>query len=139
MDEVRVPLEALKGRGAATWLAHRFERDARQVFDDGWDTLDEGLAQPREPLRTEVIWEDARSIISSNESPDVYFDRSINPYRGCEHGCIFIGGWKFTAFGLRWPRAQGYPRRRSALATNRPLRWVTRVRGDAASPAGTQA
>ena len=89
MDEVRVPLEALKGRGAASWLAHRFERDTRQFFDDGWDTLDEGLAQPREPLRTEVIWEEARSIISSNESPDVYFDRSINPYRGCEHGCFY--------------------------------------------------
>ncbi|NPC59006.1 PA0069 family radical SAM protein [Caenimonas soli] len=89
MDEVRVPLEAVKGRGAATWLAHRFERDSRQVFHDGWDTLGEGLAQPREPLRTEVMWEDARSIISSNESPDVYFDRSINPYRGCEHGCIY--------------------------------------------------
>ena len=89
MDEVRVPLEAIKGRGAATWLAHRFERDSRHTFDDGWDTLDEGLAQPREPLRTEVIWEDARSIISGNDSPDVYFDRSINPYRGCEHGCIY--------------------------------------------------
>ena len=62
---------------------------AAQMFDDGWDTLEEGLAQPREPLRTEVIWEDARSIISGNDSPDVYFDRSINPYRGCEHGCIY--------------------------------------------------
>jgi DNA repair photolyase len=89
MDEVRIPLEAVKGRGAATRLAHRFGRDSRHMFDDGWDTLEEGLAQPHEPLRTEVIWEDARSIISGNESPDVYFDRSINPYRGCEHGCIY--------------------------------------------------
>src|SRR6478609_682352 len=89
MDEVRVPLAALKGRGAASRLAHRFERDSRHMFDDGWDTLEEGLAQSREPLRTEVIWEDARSIISGNDSPDVYFDRSINPYRGCEHGCIY--------------------------------------------------
>jgi DNA repair photolyase len=88
-DEIRIPLEAIKGRGAATWLPHRFERDARQVFDDGWDTLDERQAEDGGPLRTEVIWEDARSIISSNESPDVYFDRSINPYRGCEHGCIY--------------------------------------------------
>jgi DNA repair photolyase len=89
MDEVRIPLAALKGRGSATRLAHRFARDSRQAFDDGWATLEEGLAQPGEQLPTEVIWEEARSIISSNESPDVYFDRSINPYRGCEHGCIY--------------------------------------------------
>jgi DNA repair photolyase len=89
VNEVRIPLQALKGRGSATRLAHRFERDERQPFDDGWATLEEGMAQPREPLQTEVIWEDARSIISSNDSPDVYFDRSINPYRGCEHGCIY--------------------------------------------------
>ena len=89
VHEVHFPLAALKGRGCATRLAHRFERDTRQPFDDGWATLEEGLAQPREALQTEVIWEDARSIISSNDSPDVYFDRSINPYRGCEHGCIY--------------------------------------------------
>jgi len=89
VDEVRIPLQALKGRGSATRLAHRFERDARQAFDDGWTTLGEGLAQAQPPPQTEVTWENARSIISSNESPDVYFDRSINPYRGCEHGCIY--------------------------------------------------
>ena len=89
MSEARIPLAAIKGRGSSTRLAHRFERDAREAFDDGWTTLDEGLAQEHEALRTEVIWENARSIISSNDSPDVYFDRSINPYRGCEHGCIY--------------------------------------------------
>jgi DNA repair photolyase len=86
MAEVRIPVEAIKGRGAATRMAHRFERDERLDYDDGWGTLEQaeaGLA------RTEVIWEDARSIISSNDSPDIYFDRSINPYRGCEHGCIY--------------------------------------------------
>ncbi len=88
MDETRIPLSALKGRGAVTRLAHRFERDARGAFDDGWDTLQTGT-EPAAPPATEVIWEDARSIVSSNESPDVYFDRSINPYRGCEHGCIY--------------------------------------------------
>ena len=82
-------MEALKGRGSATRMAHRFERDARHPFDDGWSTLEHGQAQPRAALQTEVIWEDARSIISSNDSPDVNFDRSINPYRGCEHGCIY--------------------------------------------------
>ena len=89
MDEVRIPLEGLKGRGAATRLAHRFERDTRGAFDDGWATLEAGLAQAHEVPHTEVIWEEARSIMTSNESPDVYFDRSINPYRGCEHGCIY--------------------------------------------------
>ena len=89
MDEVRIPLRAVKGRGAASRLAHRFARDARNDFDDGWDTLGERFVQQGEPPATEVIWEDARSIITGNHSPDVYFDRSINPYRGCEHGCIY--------------------------------------------------
>jgi DNA repair photolyase len=89
VDEVRIPLQALKGRGSATRMPHRFERDTRNAFDDGWDTLEQNLGQVQEPPRTEVIWEEARSIITSNESPDVYFDRSINPYRGCEHGCIY--------------------------------------------------
>ena len=89
MDEVRIPLAALKGRGAASRLAHRFERDTRGAFDDGWSTLGEKVDASREALRTEVIWEQAHSIITGNDSPDVYFDRSINPYRGCEHGCIY--------------------------------------------------
>jgi len=89
MDEARIPVHAIKGRGAATRMAHRFERDTRGAFDDGWATLEDGVAQAHAPPPTEVIWEEARSIITSNESPDVYFDRSINPYRGCEHGCIY--------------------------------------------------
>jgi DNA repair photolyase len=89
MDEVRIPLQAIKGRGAATRMAHRFERDTRGAFDDGWATLGESLGQAQAPPTTQVIWEEARSIITSNESPDVCFDRSINPYRGCEHGCIY--------------------------------------------------
>jgi DNA repair photolyase len=88
VSEVHIPLAAIKGRGASTQLAHRFERDQRQAFDDGWDTLDESANTATTP-RTEVTWEDARSIISSNDSPDVYFERSVNPYRGCEHGCIY--------------------------------------------------
>jgi DNA repair photolyase len=83
---VRVPLEAIKGRGTATRFQHRFERDAREGFDDGWQADEEGaVATPR----TEVIWETARSIIASNDSPDIHFGRSLNPYRGCEHGCIY--------------------------------------------------
>ena len=85
-DEVRVPIEAIKGRGTATYFAHRFSADARESFADGWERSDEeSAAIPR----TEVIWENARSIIATNDSPDIYFDRSINPYRGCEHGCVY--------------------------------------------------
>jgi DNA repair photolyase len=88
MNSTLIPVEAIKGRGAATRMPHRFERDARADFDDGWDTL-ELKAGDAVPPRTEVIWEDARSIITANDSPDIYFDRSINPYRGCEHGCTY--------------------------------------------------
>jgi DNA repair photolyase len=88
MDEFHVPIHAIKGRGSATRMAHRFERDSRNAFDDGWSTLDDKFAQTQVP-QTEVIWENAKTIITSNESPDVYFERSINPYRGCEHGCIY--------------------------------------------------
>jgi DNA repair photolyase len=89
VTETVIPLHALKGRGAATRLAHRFELDTRSAFDDGWDTLDERAAGEREPPPTEVIWETAKSAITRNDSPDVGFDRSLNPYRGCEHGCIY--------------------------------------------------
>lgn len=84
-QEVRVPLQAIKGRGTATRFPHRFESEAREGFDDGWEAEEDAAAPPR----TEVIWENARSIIASNDSPDIYFNRSINPYRGCEHGCIY--------------------------------------------------
>jgi DNA repair photolyase len=87
VQEVSIPLQAIRGRGAASALAHRFTRDTRQAFDDGWETV-EG-ATPGEPVATEIIWENARSVIAYNQSPDVGFDRSINPYRGCEHGCIY--------------------------------------------------
>ncbi len=87
VTEVRVPLQAIKGRGAATRIAHRFEKDKREGFDDGWEIAEESGAAPRPA--TQVIWETARSIISSNDSPDIHFDRSLNPYRGCEHGCIY--------------------------------------------------
>jgi DNA repair photolyase len=89
MAEVRIPLHAIKGRGAADRMAHRFSKDERASFDDGWDSLQLAQAEAPAELETEVIWEDAHSVITSNESPDVYFERSINPYRGCEHGCIY--------------------------------------------------
>lgn len=86
--EVRVPLSGLKGRGAATRLAHRFSKDAREAFDDGWEAGEEDGAGHLPP-QTQVTWEEARSIIAANDSPDIYFNKSINPYRGCEHGCIY--------------------------------------------------
>ncbi len=85
-----IPLSAIKGRGAATRIAHRFQSEARDAFDDGWERRPEP-GEGDDALRpaTQVAWEDARSVITYNDSPDLYFDRSINPYRGCEHGCIY--------------------------------------------------
>ena len=87
----------LKGRGAVSNLQGRFERDQREAFDDGWVVPGESAAvdgtgaeaalPPR--LVTQVTREQARSILSRNTSPDIPFDTSLNPYRGCEHGCIY--------------------------------------------------
>jgi len=89
VEAVFIPLHAVKGRGSATRLAHRFAADARAAFDDGWETLAEWGADGEPLPHTAVTWEDARSAITTNDSPDVGFDRSLNPYRGCEHGCIY--------------------------------------------------
>ncbi|MSQ60040.1 MAG: PA0069 family radical SAM protein [Betaproteobacteria bacterium] len=78
------PTTPAKGRGASLNLEGRFETVRREVFDDDWDT-DAGEVKPK----TQVAEERARSIISRNSSPDVPFEQSINPYRGCEHGCIY--------------------------------------------------
>jgi DNA repair photolyase len=80
---------AIKGRGTAWRIAHRFESVERVACDDGWGVLDELAAEdPHAPVTT-IIEEQARSILSSNESPDIHFDIAINTYRGCEHGCIY--------------------------------------------------
>jgi DNA repair photolyase len=74
----------LKGRGALSNATSRFAQQHSEAVDDGW------AGQEREPApRVELIRDDARTIISRNQSPDVPFDQSINPYRGCEHGCIY--------------------------------------------------
>ncbi|MDH3321241.1 MAG: PA0069 family radical SAM protein, partial [Betaproteobacteria bacterium] len=72
-------------RGALSQIQGRFESEARAPFDDGWSRDDEPLA----PLQTTITIERARTIIARNDSPDIAFDQSINPYRGCEHGCIY--------------------------------------------------
>ena len=74
----------IRGRGAATNSAGRFEQFDTVRCDDGWDAEDD-----LPPLRTEIRDEVARSLITYNRSPDLPFDRSINPYRGCEHGCVY--------------------------------------------------
>jgi DNA repair photolyase len=89
MSEFNLPVHAIKGRGAATRLAHRFSRDSREAFDDGWPSLDEAAAEAPSPVPTQVIFEDVKSAIARNNSPDIDFDFSINPYRGCEHGCSY--------------------------------------------------
>lgn len=78
------PPKREKGRGACSNTTGRYEAEKREAFDDGWG-FDEGL----EPSRTSVTIEAPRKIITTNKSPYVGFDRSINPYRGCEHGCIY--------------------------------------------------
>ena len=80
----RIDADRRHGRGAGSNRSGRFEPIERQQFDDGWGTLD---FLP--PLRTEVQEERPRKIITTNDSPDISFDRSINPYRGCEHGCAY--------------------------------------------------
>lgn len=77
--------QQIRGRGARSNASGRYESQAREAFDDGW-TLDD--AAP-EQLTTTVTAERAKVIISRNDSPDVGFAASINPYRGCEHGCSY--------------------------------------------------
>jgi DNA repair photolyase len=79
------PLMPRRGRGAQSNASGRFEPLAYAPVDDGWVAEDEELP----PLKTSVTWERAKTIITRNESPDISFDRSINPYRGCEHGCVY--------------------------------------------------
>ena len=81
--------QALKGRGTAWAIDHRFSRQAGQSFDDGWGTLEQAATEERIAPATQIIEERVKSIVSSNDSPDISFDLSINPYRGCEHGCIY--------------------------------------------------
>ncbi len=80
----RIDPERRRGRGAVSNPTARFEPTHREAEDDGWGGL-EALA----PFKTEVTIEKARSIITRNDSPDISFDRSVNPYRGCEHGCVY--------------------------------------------------
>lgn len=79
----------LKGRGTVWAIEHRFSRRSAEAWDDGWGTLDELAQEERLPPATQIIEERVKSILARNHSPDIPFDLSINPYRGCEHGCIY--------------------------------------------------
>jgi len=79
--EVAVDADRRRGRGAQSNSSGRYEPLARVVFDDGWQRLED-----LPPFKTTVAIDTARRIITRNDSPDISFDRSINPYRGCEHG-----------------------------------------------------
>jgi DNA repair photolyase len=81
---VVVEHERRRGRGAQSNAVGRYEPLARIAFDDGWRSLDE-----LPPFKTTVQTDATRKIITRNDSPDIGFDRSINPYRGCEHGCVY--------------------------------------------------
>jgi DNA repair photolyase len=81
------PREVRRGRGATFNPANRFRDAVRDPVDDGWG--DEADVPPPAPLRTTVTIQPARTIIARNDSPDIPFDQSINPYQGCEHGCIY--------------------------------------------------
>ncbi|MBS8261324.1 radical SAM protein [Roseibium polysiphoniae] len=87
-DSVLQPIgisdERRRGRGAGLNMAGRFEPRATEIVDDGWDSHED-----LPPFKTTVQEEKARTIITRNASPDISFDRSINPYRGCEHGCSY--------------------------------------------------
>ena len=79
-----VDRERRRGRGTASNSSGRYEPLARVAFDDGWQGLEE-----LPPFQTSVTADSTRKIITRNDSPDISFDRSINPYRGCEHGCVY--------------------------------------------------
>jgi DNA repair photolyase len=79
----------IKGRGTPWAIEHRFSVRSGEAFDDGWGTLEQQAAEETLPPQTQIIEEHVKSIVASNDSPDVHFDLSINPYRGCEHGCVY--------------------------------------------------
>jgi hypothetical protein len=85
MDDARKARQPIKGRGAASQVDGRYAVTVARGEDDGWGSVYEDLAEAPRP-QTQVTLERTRSIISRNDSPDIAFGQSVNPYRGCEHG-----------------------------------------------------
>ncbi len=79
----------LKGRGTAWAIEHRFTTQQHEAFDDGWGALDQQANEETLAPETQIVEQRVKAILSSNDSPDIHFDLSINPYRGCEHGCVY--------------------------------------------------
>jgi DNA repair photolyase len=79
-----VDADRRRGRGARSNATGRFEADVHEAYDDGWESLGD-----LDAFKTEVFEDATKTIIARNDSPDISFDRSINPYRGCEHGCVY--------------------------------------------------
>ncbi len=86
--ESRTPSLARRGRGATLNPASRYDAASSAPFDDGWETLHADFTE-LPPLATTLTRDASRSVISWNQSPDIGFDRAVNPYRGCEHGCVY--------------------------------------------------
>jgi len=86
---VYAPRGAQKGRGTVWAIEHRFTSESHEAFDDGWGTLEQAAHEEALGPATQVLEERVKSILAGNDSPDIGFDLSINPYRGCEHGCSY--------------------------------------------------
>src|SRR5689334_5163114 len=89
MSTQEPPPSPVKGRGATFNPENRFRHDRRESTDDGWRQAPDEEADAPPPLKTIVTIQRARSIVSHNDSPDIPFTQSINPYQGCEHGCMY--------------------------------------------------
>lgn len=83
------PASAPKGRGTGWAIEHRYTSRQHEDVDDGWGNLDQQVEEQQLTPATQVIEETVKSVLSANESPDIGFDLSVNPYRGCEHGCVY--------------------------------------------------
>ena len=84
-----MPRASLKGRGTVWAIEHRFTSQHHQSVDDGWGLLDQAAREEALAPETQIIEQRVKSILAGNDSPDIPFDLSINPYRGCEHGCVY--------------------------------------------------
>jgi DNA repair photolyase len=84
-----MPRASLKGRGTVWAIEHRFTEEHRQSIDDGWGLLEQVAREEAVAPGTQIIEQRVKTILAGNDSPDIPFDLSINPYRGCEHGCVY--------------------------------------------------
>ncbi len=89
IDLVAERAEPVKGRGTVWAVEHRFTKREAEPFDDGWGSQEQAVHEERLPPATQIIEERVKSVLAANDSPDLGFDLSINPYRGCEHGCVY--------------------------------------------------